>query len=252
MRLALHEPSLERALSPARWTLGLAVFLFALAAFSAAAVFSRMMARPLAQLAATARAYGSGEMTNPTAAMRAIKAEDPEEIRLLAATLDSMAAEIGKRMSAAAAQRERLEAILDSMAEAVLALDSNLRITVANPAATVLFGLEGDVGADLLEATRSNGLQAVAADCLASGKGSKTEISLFLPSERVFQVFVAPLPGRRPYGARLPLQKFPQGPGEKTASSSCSTISLNSGGSSACAAISSPTSRTSCGPRSSS
>jgi two-component system phosphate regulon sensor histidine kinase PhoR len=198
LRLALHEPSLERALSPARWTLGLAVFLFALAAFAAAAVFSRMMARPLASLAKTARAYGSGEINNLTAARRAIRADDPEEIRLLATTLDSMAAEIGKRMAAAEAQGKKLEAILDAMAEAVLALDSSLRITVANPAATALFGLEGDAGAGLLEATRSNGLQAVAADCLVSGKGSKTEISLFLPYERVFQVFVAPLTGAAP------------------------------------------------------
>ena len=101
LRLALHEPSLERALAPSRWTFVAAALVFAAAALAAAAAFSRMTARPLASLARAARAYGSGEAATATAGARAIRADDPEEIRVLAATLDSMAAEIGKRVSAA-------------------------------------------------------------------------------------------------------------------------------------------------------
>lgn len=197
LRLALHEPTLERALVPARWTFALMALAFAASAIIAATAFSRMMSRPLASLADAARAYGSGETAMPAAATLAIRPDDPEEVKLLAATLDSMAAEIGKRMLAAKSQAKELEAILDAMAEAVLALDSNLRITIANPAATVLFGFESSPslqsGAGLLEATRSTDLQAVAADCLRSGEGRKVEITLYLPAERAFQAYAAPL-----------------------------------------------------------
>ncbi len=64
LRLALHEPSLDRALAPSRWAFGAAAFVFAAAALAAAAAFSRMTARPLASLARAARAYGSGEASN--------------------------------------------------------------------------------------------------------------------------------------------------------------------------------------------
>jgi two-component system phosphate regulon sensor histidine kinase PhoR len=105
-----------------------------------------------------------------------------------------MAAEIGARVSAAEAQGREFEAILDAMAEAVLALDSGLAITIANPAAEALFGLDEKIaGRGLLEATRSSGLQDVAADCLASGERRAVEIALYLPSERFFQALAAPL-----------------------------------------------------------
>jgi two-component system, OmpR family, phosphate regulon sensor histidine kinase PhoR len=193
LRLALREPGLERALLPARWTFALLALAFAAAVIGAAAAFSRMTARPLASLAVAARAYGAGEASQPSAAMRSVGEGDPEEIRLLAATLDSMAAELGRRMAAAEAQGRELGAILDAMAEAVIALDAELRITRANPAAESLFDFAAAEARGLLEATRSSGLQAAAADCLASGEGRRAELSLFVPGERFFQVLAAPL-----------------------------------------------------------
>jgi two-component system phosphate regulon sensor histidine kinase PhoR len=197
LRLALHVPTLDRAIAPSRWAFAFAALAFAVAAFAAAAAFSRMTARPLASLAGVARAYGSGAAASADAASRSIRPDDPEEMRVLAATLDAMAGEIGARVSAAEAQGRELEAILDAMSEAVLALDSSLAITIANPSAEALFGLDGQLaGRGLLEATRSSALHEVAADCLLSGERRAVEIALYLPSERFFQALAAPLNGR--------------------------------------------------------
>jgi two-component system, OmpR family, phosphate regulon sensor histidine kinase PhoR len=196
LRLALHEPGLEQALVPARWTFALAALAFIAAAIGAAAAFSRMMGRPLAALGEAARSYGRGEEPPLSAAMRALGPGAPAEISLLAATLDSMATEIGERMLAAKAQGAELEAILDAIAEAVLALDAGLRIRRANPAAARLFGLaDRHQGIGLLEATRSSSLQEAAAACLSSREDSSAELSLYLPGERFFQAFMAPLAG---------------------------------------------------------
>jgi two-component system, OmpR family, phosphate regulon sensor histidine kinase PhoR len=196
LRLALHVPTLDRALAPSRWAFVVAALAFAAAAFVAAAAFSRMTTRPLAALAEAARAYGSGSASSPDSASRAIRPDDPEEMRLLASTLDSMAAEIEARVSSAEAQGRELEAILDAMAEAVLALDSKLTITMANPAAETLFAREGKLaGRGLLEATRSSDLQEAAADCLASVERKADEIAFYTPSERFFRVLAAPLQG---------------------------------------------------------
>jgi two-component system, OmpR family, phosphate regulon sensor histidine kinase PhoR len=196
LRLALHVPTLDRALAPSLWAFAAAALTIALASLAAAAGFSRLTARPLAALAGAARAYASGAASSADSGSRSIGRNDPEEMHVLAAGLDSMAAEIGARVRAAEAQGGELEAVLDAMAEAVLALDSRLAITLANPAAEALFALEGRIeGRGLLEATRSSSLQDVAADCLASGERRAVEISLFLPTERFFRALAAPLRG---------------------------------------------------------
>jgi two-component system phosphate regulon sensor histidine kinase PhoR len=201
LRIALRVPSLERALAPSRWAFALAALAFAALASAAAAAFSRTIARPLAALAKAARAYGSGSAPAPDSGARALKPDDPEEMRFLASTLDAMAAEIEARVAAAEAQGRELEAILDAMAEAVIALDSSLAITLANPAAEALFAGAGGAtggslaGHGLLEATRSSALQEAAAACLASGERGATETALYLPSERFFRVLAAPLKG---------------------------------------------------------
>jgi two-component system, OmpR family, phosphate regulon sensor histidine kinase PhoR len=216
LRLALHRPGLELALAPARWTFALAAALFVLAAIGAAAIFGRMMARPLKALSAAARGYASGEREGSAAAAAALGPGAPEELKLLASTLDTMAGEIGSRMLEARARGRELEAILYAIAEAVLALDASLKITIANPAAAELFGLRGPEPAPgdggpspraslgLLEATRSSALEAVAADCLSSGEARQAELSLFFPGERIFQAFAAPLGGPLAQGGSKP------------------------------------------------
>ena len=62
-------------------------------------------------------------------------AAPPAEMAILGSALDSMAAELAERVRAASSQGEELEAVLDSMSEALLALDGELRIRLANPAA---------------------------------------------------------------------------------------------------------------------
>jgi two-component system phosphate regulon sensor histidine kinase PhoR len=194
LRLALRLPTLYRALAPSRWTLGLASLAFALASLASALLVSRMTSRPLASLAAVARAYGSGRALGKDEGAAAIGEKAPEEMRVLAATLDAMAEEASARVEAAETQGKELEAILDAMTEAVLALDENLRVKLANPAAKALFGLSGEEGGrSILEATRSSDLQRIAAECLATGERQASELSLFLPAERSFQVFAAPM-----------------------------------------------------------
>lgn len=196
LRLALHMPTLNKALAPARGIIGAAALAFVAAAIAAAAAFSRMTTRPLAALAEVAKGYGSGRSLSTREGELALGRDDPEEMLVLGRTLDSMAAEISARVAEARAQGRELEAILDAMSEAVLALDSQLRIRIANPAARDLFDLgEKASGRLLLEATRSSSLQEVAAACLDSRERKEAEISLFLPSsaERIFQAFATPL-----------------------------------------------------------
>jgi two-component system phosphate regulon sensor histidine kinase PhoR len=107
-----------------------------------------------------------------------------------------MAAELDARVRETEAESRERAAILDGMAEAVLALDREFRVRVANPAARLLFGFgegESPIGEALLRVTRSVELQSAAEACLRGGGPLETELAIYGEAERWFQAFVAPL-----------------------------------------------------------
>ena len=195
LRLAADLPAMEARLVPWRFFLALDILVVAMAAIAAAWLFSRRISSPLEALAAATRRVASGERT--TAIPRFA---GPEEVSVLAAGLASMASELDRRIREAEAEGRERKAILDGMAEAVLALDSNLAVRMANTAALQLFTAGGDIassgglnGKSLLVATRSTELEEAAKSCLESGRTVEREMPLYGASERWFQAFVAPL-----------------------------------------------------------
>jgi two-component system phosphate regulon sensor histidine kinase PhoR len=204
LRVAVDLPSLRSRLMPARNLLLGVVVAVALIAAVAAAAFSRGVTLPLRRLAETARRVGRGGGTaagSVDGARRELRlaatGSGTEELKTLAASLASMVEEIeGRNRAELLAGRERA-AILDGMSEAVLALDGQLRIRVANRAARLLFGMAAEGSTTpipLLEATRAVELAAFAEDCASRGSPLGRELALYREGgERWFQVYATPL-----------------------------------------------------------
>jgi two-component system phosphate regulon sensor histidine kinase PhoR len=195
IRIAAKVPDLEARLKPARLILAAAALAVLAAAVAAAAFFSRRLASPLVSLAAATRAVAGGELS---AAIP--QATGPVEVADLALDIASMAMELRARLEEAEAEGRERAAILDGMAEAVLALDAGLRIRMANAAARSLFGLggaepggPGGEGLPLLRVTRSTELQGIAENCLATGAPIEAEVSVYGGEETCFRAFAAPL-----------------------------------------------------------
>ncbi len=198
VRIAADIPTIEARLRPHQAGLLAAVLLSALAALLAAAFFSRRIALPLRLLAEASRAVAMGDRTRP------IPQDDgPEEVIVLARGLASMAEELDRRVREAEAEGRERAAILDGMSEAVLALDRDCRVRMANSSAASLFGLSAKKaqGLALLELTRSTELQSAAEACIAGGESLETQLALYGEGERWFQAFVAPLKGSGGVGA---------------------------------------------------
>ena len=219
LRVAIEVPSLRARLSPEIGRLLILTLIFIAATAGAAAAFSRRLSLPLARLAQAARDYSAADFSAGLDAggaggrgRRASEAVSgrfkgrlggdsriPEEYRVLGGALDAMAAELAARIGEAESQGRELEAILDAMAEAVLALDERLRVRLANPAAAQLFGLARGPdsapikGRELLEVARSVELNAIVEDCLNSGRQRQAELALYQGGERWFQALAAPL-----------------------------------------------------------
>ena len=113
-----------------------------------------------------------------------------------------MAAELNRRAEDAEAEGRQYLAILNGMSEAVLAMDRNLVLRLANHRACSLFALDEWQGSSLLKATRSTVLEKAAQKVLESGNPGETKFRLRKShgrngaprnTEQLFRVFAAPL-----------------------------------------------------------
>jgi two-component system phosphate regulon sensor histidine kinase PhoR len=122
---------------------------------------------------------------------------DTGEFRDLEAAIRGMAGELFRRVEEAREEKNRLEAILNGMSEAVFAVDKNLLLRLVNPRARSLFALPPETGPEppsLLDATRSAPLEEAARQVLAAHHPREEELRLSVAgNQHHFRVFAAPL-----------------------------------------------------------
>ncbi|HEV2129645.1 MAG TPA: ATP-binding protein, partial [Longimicrobiaceae bacterium] len=100
--------------------------------------FSFAVTRPLRRMSAAARAMAAGDLSQRVAERRS------DELGELAESLDSLAAELQRRLGQLEAERTETQMLIDSMSEGVIALAPNGSVRRANPAARRMFSLSHD------------------------------------------------------------------------------------------------------------
>ncbi|MCL1887595.1 MAG: cell wall metabolism sensor histidine kinase WalK [Kiritimatiellaeota bacterium] len=108
----------------------------ALLAILAGVIISRRITAPLTGMEAAARRMSGGDFS-----LR-IPVDGFRECASLAASFNSLCETLGRRTEAERAHRARLEAVLASMTEGVLAVDASQRIILANRAAGGMLGFD--------------------------------------------------------------------------------------------------------------
>jgi two-component system phosphate regulon sensor histidine kinase PhoR len=160
-----------------------------LAALAASAALARGVARPIAEMADAARRIASGDYS-----VR-VRGVGDDELGILGATLDDLAARVQHTVGELSRDKAQLSAVLDQMAEAVVAVDASGAVLVVNPALSRLLGVEPKVaqGRRYLETLRHNGIAQLIGAVLRDGQPVAQEIRLFAPEELVFEGHAAPL-----------------------------------------------------------
>lgn len=100
--------------------------------------FSLAVTRPLRRAAEVARAMAGGDLS------RRVQPRHRDELGDLAHVLDSLAAELQRRLGQLEGERAEMQTLIDAMSEAVLALGPDGRVRRANPAARRIFGLQDE------------------------------------------------------------------------------------------------------------
>lgn len=217
LRLSLPLPDLMEALGSAKTIFIFVAAAAALIALAASAAFVGSVAKPVEALSERARRYAEGK-ASPAAAMpltaepssdgagrnpgggRSLGAGAPAELRALSASLDAMATELTRRAAEAKELGERYSEIVASAAEAILALDSSLRIVEANPAAHAMFGAKEKSlnGVPLAQLPGGAALAELAARGLAAKAPVSDDVAFYAKAGTTLRVSASPLGGARP------------------------------------------------------
>ncbi len=154
---------------------------------AAAAVTSYITARrviiALGEMKAAAKKFTRGDLS-----IR-LPAPDTEEMAGLAESLNEMAAQLDRNIRTITRQRNEREAILASMTEGVIALDTRQKIISMNKAAARMLGLDPQevVTKSIQEVVRKPVLQEISARALHEKVHVEDELVLYKPEELILQ-----------------------------------------------------------------
>jgi two-component system phosphate regulon sensor histidine kinase PhoR len=126
-----------------------------------------------------------------------------DEMSALASSLQLSARQVRVMVETLQRESSRLEAILSSMVEAVVAVDPLLRITFVNRAFAELMGMTLPIvpGIPLVQVARDHALLDMCTKVLAAGESQQRRLVLAAAGARSFEVQLAPLAGDPNRGA---------------------------------------------------
>ena len=156
-------------------------------------LISRRISRPIATIEQVAQRFAAGEME-----VR-VPTPDSAELAALADSLNRMAAQLGERITTITEQRNKLDAVLSSMAEGVFAVDGKSRIVSVNRAAAELLSID-PARVQLRpveEVVRNVDLQGFVRQTLAGVPPAEADISLPINGGRSFSLHGAALTDAR-------------------------------------------------------
>lgn len=152
---------------------------------------SRRRARDIAALEKAMAAVAAGDF--------AARPESGDSLELsgLASQVGVLAVRTRSGLGALADEKTSLRAVLDNMAEGVVILSPDGRVTDANAAVVRLLGvpMAGVRGRPVAEVFRHPPLQDLARHALSTLSPQSGEVTLFTPEERVFAISATALPG---------------------------------------------------------
>ncbi|HZL93483.1 MAG TPA: HAMP domain-containing protein, partial [Vicinamibacterales bacterium] len=174
LRLGLPMTALDEELSTLNRNLTLAFGSAFLIAVGLSIWLARSLTKPLSDMATAAQQLAAGNLGVH------VQASARDEVGLLADTLNHMTAELRSKIEELSEDRAQLLAMLTSMVEGVMVLDSKGRILQVNPAWERMFGVtraeaRGRQSSDVFAHSKLNALVSAV---LAARAGQEAEILL--------------------------------------------------------------------------
>jgi len=185
LRSAQLQPAPEQATAEIRRSIVLSSGVAVLTALALAAILAQAVARRLRRMLGFAEGIAAGNLS------ARIRDGSSDEIAQLASALDATAGKLEDSFAELESSRARLETLLDSIQDAVLAISAEGKVQWANRSLRRLLS-QIRTGGAVVETIRDPGLVGALQDCLAAGEVRTARATAVVPG-RIFEVTAAPL-----------------------------------------------------------
>jgi two-component system phosphate regulon sensor histidine kinase PhoR len=175
---------LKETLQPIYWHLAIMGCITAVIAAILSILLARRISTPLRQMTEGAQRFAGGDLDFH------MPVPDSEEFAPLAVTLNTMAAALSERIATISTQRNELEAVLSSMAEGIMVVDSQRQIVAINKAAAAMLNVDADtaVGHGMQELVYNQQLQKLVVDVLTHNEPAERDIEIYKDKKRYVHV----------------------------------------------------------------
>ncbi len=179
VRTAIPLTRVNNALNDLYWRIGLSALLVAVLAAAVGLFVSRRISRQVREIKEGAERLAGGDFAHKLFVPRT------EEFAAVAESLNHMAEELDDKIGTLTRERNEREAVLASMVEGVLAVDTDERIIAVNEAAAGLIDVEPAAaeGRTIQEVLRNPDLQRVVAQTLSGHEPVEADIVMRVGSE---------------------------------------------------------------------
>jgi two-component system phosphate regulon sensor histidine kinase PhoR len=188
-RAAAHMRSMDESLASLRWQLALGGAVAVAAAAALAFLVSRRLALPMLEMRKGAERFASGDFS------RMLPPSDIEEINALSDAFNRMVVQLKEKIEALVRGRNELNAVISSMAEGVIAVDSNNSVLGMNAAAARMLATDARSaeGMGLHEVVRNADLMRFVSAAISSEKMIEGETTLRGEREKIIRMEGSPL-----------------------------------------------------------
>ncbi|MEO5566867.1 MAG: ATP-binding protein [Gemmatimonadaceae bacterium] len=186
VRVSLGTSRVSEIIGRARQDVVIASVIALLGAIVLATLFSRRVTKPIVELRDVTRAIAAGDLTRRPSLMASGEVGD------LAASVSRMTDELRRRLQAMADEDGRLVAIIESLDEAIVAVDARGDVVRMNDAARRLFGTRGTLPFPSVELSMGPSLRDALAAAMRGNASESVETSV---GDRIVALTAGPLPG---------------------------------------------------------
>ncbi|GAB6181952.1 ATP-binding protein [Desulfotomaculum defluvii] len=152
----------------------------------------RRLIKPVEQITSAAQEMAGGFLDTE------IRVEGEEEIDDLAWSINYMARQLRKNLNVITEERNRAQAILNSMADGVIALDKHGHVILINPVVEGIFNIKASnwLGYKLIKVIRNHELEELFRKALHEMQPvANSELQVLTPKPKLFRIHVTPLKG---------------------------------------------------------
>lgn len=165
------------------------IFLTILVSFK----ISKVITNPIHQLINTSKEIASGNYK------KRVNIHSKDEIGQLASTFNEMADKLDETLSGILDKNVRVDTVINSMRDGIIAIDTNSKILIINTIACNIFGVKhgpGIIGKNLSDITRNSKVNSLLRDTIKNNAALTDEIIMFSPamnSDNIYKIYTNPI-----------------------------------------------------------